>query len=466
MIDSVTRATAEPPWLEAARLDLGVSETPGARDNSTIVAYYRDAGHSDVVHDSIAWCAAFVGAMLERSGIASARSLRARAYLDWGEAIDAPRPGCVVVLWRGSRDGEQGHVGFYVGEQNGRMLVLGGNQSDAVTIAAFPRSQVLGLRWPEVDDIGDLDDARSKDLDTPGGGDVFEIALAHILTMEGGWSDDPYDPGGPTNRGITLAELARWENLPVTADTMPGLRQRLRTIDTAFVHRIYRANYWVPGRCDDLPPALALLHFDAAVNQGLARAAQFLQSALSVDVDGEIGPVTLAAAHAADLSSVVARYCNLRREHYRGLAHFWRFGRGWLNRVDATARVAADLIERPHSTSSHPPEKEQRPMSTTPSSTSAGSPSSGKWWGHSITIWGVAVTTLTAVLPLVARAFGVDLPAQLVQDLGAQLTAFVQAFAGLAGVIITVIGRVRATQPLNLNTKSPPPLRARDWRNE
>ena len=90
-------------------------------------------------------------------------------------------------------------------------------------------------------------------------------------------------------------------------------------------------------------------------------------------------------------------------------------------------------------------------------------PQDSKWWGHSMTIWGVVVTTLTTVLPLVARSFGYDISPQVVQDLGVQLTTLVQALGGIAGIVMTIAGRARATQPLNLG---PGPLRVRDWRRE
>ena len=74
---------------------------------------------------------------------------------------------------------------------------------------------------------------------------------------------------------------------------MPALRARLRAIDTATVRKIYHANYWRPASCPDLPAPIALFHFDTAVNQGTGRATRFLQTALGVEVDGEIGPITL-----------------------------------------------------------------------------------------------------------------------------------------------------------------------------
>lgn len=456
MIDTPVLAAPEPPWLTLARRELGTGEAYGSGDNARVLAYYRDAGHPEIAHDSVAWCAAFASAMLERSGVASPRTLRARNFLQWGTALDAPQAGCIVVLWRGSPNSDQGHVGFFAGVTSDRLLLLGGNQSDQVSLAAFPRNQVLGYRWPRAE----------AGTGASGGDAIFEQALAHVLDMEGGWTDDPIDPGGPTNKGITLAELARWDRTEVSADTVPALRSRLRAIDKATVRQIYRANYWQPACCAELPAPIALFHFDASVNQGVSRATRFLQTALGVEVDGEIGPITLAAAVAADPTELIETCSELRRDHYRGLSHFWRFGRGWLNRVEATRKAALKLAAQPPARlPSQPARKEQNSMPTVPNSTQ---PQDTKWWGHSLTIWGVVITTLTTVLPIAARACGYDLSAQAVQDLGVQLTALIQALGGIAGIVMTIAGRARATQPLNLNPTppSPPALRVRDWRRE
>jgi hypothetical protein len=75
--------------------------------------------------------------------------LRARSWLTWGKPLEKPIPGCVVVLKRGNNP-HQGHVGLYVQPgKDGTIYVLGGNQGDAVTIAKFRKSSVLGYRWPE-----------------------------------------------------------------------------------------------------------------------------------------------------------------------------------------------------------------------------------------------------------------------------------------------------------------------------
>src|SRR5262249_17468180 len=127
---------------------------------------------------------------------------------------------------------------------------------------------------------------------------LFSLALAHVLAMEGGYTEDPYDPGGPTNLGITLADFARDKGVAVTADSFGTLRDELKAIPKATAARIYRARYWEAARCPELPPPLAFFHFDAAVNQGVGAAARMLQEAVRVPVDGLIGPVTLAEAAA------------------------------------------------------------------------------------------------------------------------------------------------------------------------
>src|SRR5262249_45640453 len=125
---------------------------------------------------------------------------------------------------------------------------------------------------------------------------LFSLALAHVLAMEGGYTEDPYDPGGPTNLGITLADFARDKGVAVTPDTFGMLRDELKAISRAAAGRIYRERYWEAARCPELLPPLAFFHFDAAVNQGVGAAARMLQEAVGAAIDGEVGPETLARA--------------------------------------------------------------------------------------------------------------------------------------------------------------------------
>ena len=63
-------------------------------------------------------------------------------------ALEKPRPGCIVVFWRESLDSWKGHVGFYVGDDVDRVLILGGNQNNSVNISSYSKDKILGYRWP------------------------------------------------------------------------------------------------------------------------------------------------------------------------------------------------------------------------------------------------------------------------------------------------------------------------------
>lgn len=133
---------------EIAKTLVGNREVPGPRSNPEVIAMFREVGHEWVEDDSTAWCAAFVGACIERAGLRSTRMLNARSYLNWGvpvELADA-QEGDVVVFSRGDPNGWQGHVGFFVKRAGTNIEVLGGNQSDAVNVSRYPVSRLLGVR--------------------------------------------------------------------------------------------------------------------------------------------------------------------------------------------------------------------------------------------------------------------------------------------------------------------------------
>ena len=98
---------------QLARADEGTWEYADGH-NPKILQYFADVGHSEVKDDETAWCAAFVGAMLKRAGMPHTGKLNARSYLDWGDevALEDAQEGDIVVFWRGTPDGWQGHVGF------------------------------------------------------------------------------------------------------------------------------------------------------------------------------------------------------------------------------------------------------------------------------------------------------------------------------------------------------------------
>lgn len=140
----------EPLWLNIARKEIGTKEVPGPGDNPAIAKYWSDAGIADAAmgQDEVPWCAAFVGAMLARGHQSGTGAANARSYEKWGRALASPCLGCVVVISRPPVSW-QGHVAFYLGTDKAarRVRVLGGNQSDAVSIGEFSLDRVVAYRW-------------------------------------------------------------------------------------------------------------------------------------------------------------------------------------------------------------------------------------------------------------------------------------------------------------------------------
>lgn len=135
----------EPCWVTEGKKYVGTREIPGVKHEPRILSWWKAIKRGGIKTDEVPWCAAYVGAMLEACGIPSTRYESAKSYLDWGVRLDAPCLGCIVVF---SRDGG-GHVGFVIGKDDkGRLMVLGGNQGNAVTIAPFDMARVAGYRWP------------------------------------------------------------------------------------------------------------------------------------------------------------------------------------------------------------------------------------------------------------------------------------------------------------------------------
>jgi uncharacterized protein (TIGR02594 family) len=131
---------------DLAKLEIGTYEWAEG-SNPRVDAYFDDVGFPSF-HDDTAWCAAFVGAMLKRSGFPHTGKLTARSYIDWGKPVELKdaQPGDVVIFWRGSPDSWQGHVALFDRAANGMIYVLGGNQRDQVNISAYPASRLLSIR--------------------------------------------------------------------------------------------------------------------------------------------------------------------------------------------------------------------------------------------------------------------------------------------------------------------------------
>ena len=164
----------------------------------------------------------------------------------------------------------------------------------------------------------------------------FDAALKAILHHEGGYVNHPSDPGGMTNLGVTKRVWEEWIGRPATEADM-------RALTPEKVSPLYKKRYWDAVRGDDLPSGVDLCVFDCAVNAGVGRASKFLQQAVGVTADGQIGPKTVEATTAKSADEVVERFCKLRETHYKSLPTFATFGKGWMNRLASIEAESRDL---------------------------------------------------------------------------------------------------------------------------
>lgn len=190
----------------------------------------------------------------------------------------------------------------------------------------------------------------------------FQAALAAVLRFEGGYVDDPRDPGGATARGVTQVTLAAFRGRPVGKAEVAAL-----TAEEAAA--IYRRMYWDAVRGDELPGGVDLAVFDLAVNSGPGRAARMLQAVLGVRIDGIIGPATLAACRGAPAARTSELLCDARLRFLQSLPTWGVFGRGWSNRVQrvrnlAGALAASSPTAAPGHGASSPPQAKQESIMT------------------------------------------------------------------------------------------------------
>jgi lysozyme family protein len=155
----------------------------------------------------------------------------------------------------------------------------------------------------------------------------FEKALEFVLAREGGYSNDPNDPGGETKYGICKKYH-------------PELDIKNLTIRQA--GEIYRREYWDPNRCDELPYWAALAVFDTAVNMGKAHAQVCLQKTARVPDSGKNGAELYRIIQRMDPQEGMADYISYRLVRYAGLAGWQHYGRGWARRCALLAMEVSD----------------------------------------------------------------------------------------------------------------------------
>ena len=166
----------------------------------------------------------------------------------------------------------------------------------------------------------------------------FKQALEYLVKSEGGYVDNPKDPGGRTNLGVTQKVWESWVG-------RESNEKEMRALTKTDVEPLYKRKYWDACRCDDLPTGLDYLVFDFAVNAGVGRSAKTLQSCVGVSVDGQIGNQTIEATKKIAPSELIEQFSEAKRNFYKSLVTFPTFGKGWLNRVEQVETVAKSMVQ-------------------------------------------------------------------------------------------------------------------------
>ena len=161
---------------------------------------------------------------------------------------------------------------------------------------------------------------------------AFDQAFAIVIGTEGGFQSQPTDPGNWTGGKVGAGSLIG-TNWGISAASYPTMN--IAALTQAQAKMIYKRDYWDKVSGDLLPPPLALLAFDSAVNSGVARAADWLQTAVGATVDGDIGKATLAAvtAKAGDGAALMASLMAQRMVFDASLPTWKVYGAGWAQRL-------------------------------------------------------------------------------------------------------------------------------------
>jgi lysozyme family protein len=165
----------------------------------------------------------------------------------------------------------------------------------------------------------------------------FDKALAAVLVHEGGYVNNPKDPGGMTNLGCTKAVWEEHCGHSVDEKTM-------RALTPVDVGPLYKRKYWDKVQGDELPSGVDYVVFDAAINSGAGRAAKWLQACVGVEPDGGIGPKTLEAVRAVNPEQLIKDYSKRRLSFLSDLSTWETFGRGWFKRVNEVEAVGLSLL--------------------------------------------------------------------------------------------------------------------------
>lgn len=168
----------------------------------------------------------------------------------------------------------------------------------------------------------------------------YNEALRRLLIHEGGYTNHPSDPGGPTNFGITIHDYRKYVKPGATAADVRAMK-----IEEA--RRIYRAKYWDAQCCDELPAGVDYAVFDYGVNSGIGRSGKVLRRCLRLpDNTSVVTGAVIAAARHADPKALAAAICDERLRFLKSLRTWGVFGKGWGRRVAEVKTFSLALVTR------------------------------------------------------------------------------------------------------------------------
>ena len=147
-----------------------------------------------------------------------------------------------------------------------------------------------------------------------------------VIVNEGGYVDNPADPGGATNWGCTKAVWEQYIGHEVS-------KEDIRNLTKEDVKPLYKRNYWDAIHGDALPSGLDYCLFDCAINSGVGRATKFIQEIVGVFADGAIGNNTIAAIDQINPVTAINEFSDKRQAFLETLKTFPVFGKGWTKRV-------------------------------------------------------------------------------------------------------------------------------------
>ena len=172
----------------------------------------------------------------------------------------------------------------------------------------------------------------------------FAKALPLFLAHEGGFVNHPNDPGGATNKGVTIANFRKYVK-------PGGTVADLKKITNAQVATVFKRHYWDRVRADELPSGVDYTVGDYAINSGPSRAIKELQKVVGVVADGAMGPITMEAINAADPIFIIRNlnanrlaYMKRIRNRKTGKRLWDSFGKGWQRRVDEVERKSLQWV--------------------------------------------------------------------------------------------------------------------------